>query len=164
MQNMMPMHRRLFLKTAGAFLLWRSLNPIHAQAASTPTKIERKTFATFLNVLIPADEFTGSATDLQVDKKLWELSESDQNLRRLIEVGCKWLNLTGGPPFTELTSEQQLLVVKWMSESDRNQVPRRFYNLIRVAAIQHYYSDPASWNGFAINRPPQPFGYPPPWV
>jgi hypothetical protein len=100
---------------------------------------------------------------VHADEKLWEFSEFDPRFRRLVELGCRWLNLTGGPPFAELTAEQQIAVVEWMSTSDWNQIPRRFYELVRQAAIELYYSDPAAWRGLPIERPPQPLGYPPPW-
>lgn len=134
-----------------------------ALAASAPTSLEQTSFAAFLDVLLPHDELSGSATDLRVDDKLWEFSESDPRFRRLVQLGCRWLNLTGGPPFADLTAEQQIAVVEWMSKSDWNRIPRRFYELVRQAAIELYYSEPEAWRGLPIERPPQPLGYPPPW-
>jgi len=155
--------RRQLLKIVGAFFMGAALDARIVGAAISPTDLERKTFASFLNVLLPRDEYSGSASDLKVDEKLWAFSENDANYRKLIEVGCQWLNMTGGPPFAELESGQQIVLVEWMSTSDWNQVPRRFYTLVRQTAIELYYSNPASWVGTAIDRPPQPIGYPPPW-
>jgi hypothetical protein len=59
--------------------------------------------------------------------------------------------------------DDQIKIVQWMSEADWNQIPRRFYELMRQVAIEVYYTDPAAWAGLALQRPPQPFGYPPPW-
>jgi hypothetical protein len=71
--------------------------------------------------------------------------------------------MTGGPPFCELAFDQQIAVVNWMAHADWNEVPRRFYELMRQVSIELYYSTPAAWHGLPIQRPPQPLGYPPPW-
>lgn len=155
--------RRRLLKIVGVFFLGQAFDISPAHAASSPSALERATFAAFLDVFLPRDALTGSATDLDVDKQLWEFSETEARFRRLIELGCQWLNLTGGPPFKELSDEQQIAVVEWMASSDWNQIPRRFYELVRQTAIELYYSDPRAWKGLPIARPPQPFGYPPPW-
>jgi len=155
--------RRRLLKIVGAFFLGQAFDISPALAASAPSLLERATFAAFLDVLLPRDALSGSATDLQVDVQLWELSNSEARYRRLIELGCQWLNMTGGPPFTKLAAEQQIAVVEWMSHSDWNEVPRRFYELVRQTAVEVYYSNPASWQGLPVDRPPQPLGYLPPW-
>ena len=155
--------RRRLLKIVGAFFLGQAFDISPVLAASKPSLSERATFAAFLDVLLPRDALSGSATDLQVDEQLWRLSGSEARFRRLIALGCQWLNMTGGPPFTELAAEQQIAVVEWMAQSDWDQVPRRFYELVRQTAVEVYYSDPAAWRGLSIERPPQPLGYLPPW-
>ena len=155
--------RRRLLKIVGAFFLGQAFDISPALAAPAPSALERATFAAFLDVLLPRDALSGSATDLRVDEQLWALSKTEARYRRLIALGCQWLNMTGGPPFTELTAEQQIAVVEWMSHSDWGQVPRRFYELVRQTAVEVYYSDPAAWRGLSIDRPPQPLGYLPPW-
>lgn len=157
-----PTRRRL-LKTVGVFFLIHPLKSVLASSVKLD-KPEKDAFSAFLNVLLPADKFTASATDLHVDKKLWSFSKSDPRFKRLIELGCTWLNMTGGPPFAELSDEQKITVVEWMSRSDWNEVPRRFYELIRQTAVEMYYSQPAAWKGLPIQHPPQPNGYPPPWT
>lgn len=132
-------------------------------AATTPSALERATFASYLDVLLPRDAYSGAATELGVDAKLWSFAQIDLQFGRLLGVGCQWLNLTGGTGFSELTDRQKIAVVQWMSDSDWNEVPRRFYELVRQAAVEVYYSEPAAWVGLAIQRPPQPLGYPPPW-
>ena len=155
--------RRRLLKIVGAFFLGQAFDISPALAAPAPSALERATFAAFLDVLLPRDALSGSATDLRVDEQLWGLSDTEARFRRLIALGCQWLNTTGGPPFTELTAEQQIAVVEWISHSDWGQVPRRFYELVRQTAVEVYYSDPAAWRGLSIDRPPQPLGYLPPW-
>lgn len=157
------MQRRRLLKIIGVFFLGPAFDISPALAATAPSTLERATFAGFLDVLLPRDALSGSATDLRVDEELWGLADADARFRRLIELGCQWLNTTGGPPFTELTAEQQFTVVEWMSHSDWSQIPRRFYVLVRQTAVEVYYSNPAAWRGLPIDRPPQPLGYLPPW-
>jgi len=155
--------RRQLLKIVGAFFVGNAIGIHPAFAATLPTDQERKTFAAFLDVLLPRDEHSGSASDLGIDVKLRAFSETDDNYHKLIKFGCQWLNMTGGPPFSELESQQQIALVEWMTTSDWNQIPRRFYTLVRQTAIELYYSEPATWAGTAIDSPPQPLGYMPPW-
>lgn len=158
------LRRRLF-KVAGAFFLSQtsSLGMALAAPPSAPTTLERTTFAAFLDTLLPRDALSGSASDLKIDTGLWEFSRLDPRFLRLLELGCRWLNMTGGAGFADLSETQKIAIVEWMSTSDWNEVPRRFYELVRQAAITAYYSNPASWAGLPLQRPPQPFGYPPPW-
>jgi hypothetical protein len=155
--------RRRLLQIVGAFFLGHAFDVSPAFAGAAPSPLEQTTFAAFLDVLLPRDDLSGSATDLRVDGQLWDLAGDDARFRRLIGLGCQWLNMTGGPPFTELSAGQQTAVVEWMSHSDWNEVPRRFYELVRQTAVTAYYSNPAAWRGMPIKRPPQPLGYPPPW-
>lgn len=159
---LIALERRRLLKIVGAFFCAHAVWPAEAKAPTLPA--QRVTLAAFLDVLLPRDALSGSATDLQVDAQLLALAKSDARLARLIGLGCQWLNLTGGPPFAQLTPEQQIAVVDWMSQSDWNEIPRRFYELVRQLASELYFSDPRSWVGLPIQRPPQPAGYPPPWA
>ena len=157
--------RRRLLQVAGAFFLpaLTGLESALAAAPPTPTPLERATFAAFLDVLLPRDAYCASATALGVDAKLWTFAQLDSRFARLLGLGCHWLNLTGGPGFADLPDRQKIVLVQWMSASDWNQVPRRFYELVRQVAVEVYYSEPAAWAGLALQRPPQPLGYPPPW-
>ncbi len=155
--------RRHLLQVVGAFFLPPMAFMGSACAKTAPTEVDRATFAAFLNVLLPKDKLTGSATDLKVDAKLWIFSEDSADFRRLITLGCQWLNMTGGAGFAALSAPQKITVVQWMSTSDWDQIPRRFYALARQTAIETYYSEPASWVGLPLQQPPQPEGYPPPW-
>jgi len=157
------MQRRRLLKIVGAFFLGQAFDISPALAAAAPSPAERATFAAFLDVLLPRDAVSGSASDFRVDVQLWALAKTEARFRRLVVLGCQWLNMTGGPPFTELTIEQQIAVVEWMSHSDWSEVPRRFYELVRQTAVEVYYSDLAAWQGLSIEHPPQPLGYMPPW-
>lgn len=161
-QNPLTQRRRL-LQIVGAFFLGPAFDVSPAIAGAAPSLREQTTLAAFLDVLLPRDDLSGSATDLRVDAQIWTLAENDAHFRRLTGLGCEWLDATGGPPFAELTTEQQIAVVEWMANSDWNQIPRRFYELVRQTALVAYYANPAAWRGMSIARPPQPLGYLPPW-
>jgi hypothetical protein len=156
--------RRQILQSVGVFFAAHSFN-LSAEVLNqgAPSNSEKTTLAAFVDVLIPKDRFTGSATDLQVDVQLWALADSSEKLRQLLAAGCEWLNQTGGPPFSELKYKQQYKLVAWMAESDWENVPRLFYEIVRSSAMRFYYAQPAAWDGLAIDRPPQPVGYSPPW-
>lgn len=156
-----PTRRRL-LQVVSAFFLQLGWAEVVA-AASRPTPEQQATLAVFLDTLLPRDSLTGSATDLRVDRQLWLIAGAETRFQRLLELGCQWLNMTGGPPFAQLGEAQRQELVTWMSQSDWGQIPRRFYELVRMAAVELYYSHPDAWRGLPIERPPQPVGYPPPW-
>lgn len=153
--------RRRLLKVVGAFFL--GVPAAEGLAAAKPSALERRTLAVFLDILLPRDDLSGSASDLGVDAKLWAFAMLDSRFRRLVGLGCRWLDMTGRGGFADLPPAEQVAVVAWMSESDWNQVPRRFYELVRQAAIETYYSDPAALAGLPLQPSPQPLGYPPPW-
>jgi len=155
--------RRRLCKIVGAIILGSSVKTASAATTPSPGAAERATLAAFLDILLPRDELSGSATDLGVDRQLWAFSINEPDFRKLVDYGCRWLNMTGGKQFQVLASDQQVAVVEWMSRADWSEIPRRFYELVRQLAIELYFANPAAWKGLPISRPPQPVGYPPPW-
>jgi len=155
--------RRRLAKVAGVFFLALSLPNGWALPTTVRSGIDRDTFAAFLDVLLPRDAHSGSATDLKVNVELLKFARHDERFLRLIDLGCTWLNMTGKVGFTDLPSTDQIRLVEWMSSSDWNEIPRRFYELVRQTAIEAYFSQPASLAGLPIRGSPQPIGYPPPW-
>ncbi len=159
----MTVRRRQILGIIGAFFIGSALDSSRSAAETALSASEEAALSAFLDVLLPRDAVSGSASDLEVPDELRELARSDHRFRRLLALGCRWLDLTGGPPFRALPAAQQTAIVEWMAQSDRDEVPRRFYELVRQVAVELYYSRPESWRGTTITRPPQPHGYPPPW-
>lgn len=156
--------RRRLYKIVGAFLLGCTIEVASAPAMASPRGEEQATLAAFLDTLLPRDQLSGSATDLGVDRQLWAFANTSADFRKLVDYGCRWLNMTGGAQFSDLASEQQIAVVDWMSRADWNEIPRRFYELVRQVSVELYYSNPAALGGLPIKRSPQPEGYPPPWA
>lgn len=155
--------RRRLLKAVGAFFLAETLLVGPVAAATRPAAAARRTLAAFLDTLLPADAQSGSASALKVDRKLWVLAAGDARFARLLALGCRWLDMTGTGSFADLSPADRIRVVEWMAGSEWNEIPRRFYELVRQVAVEFYYSDPAAWGGLPIRTPPQPLGYPPPW-
>lgn len=153
--------RRRLCKIVGAFFVGGSVDLAFAAAPLAPGVTERAALAAFVNTLLPRDGMSGSATDLGVDQQIWTFSKTESDFRKLLNLGCRWLDMTGGPPFSKLAVDQQLVVVSWMAQSDWNGIPRRFYELMRQISLELYYSSPSAWNGLPIHSPPQPVGYPP---
>ncbi len=156
--------RRRLCKIVGAFFLSVAITPISSASPLPPIDEARATLAAFVDTLLPRDAFSKSATDLGVDLQIWGFSKSSPDFRKLVDYGCRWLNMTGGAQFSDLASEQQIAVVDWMSRADWNEIPRRFYELVRQVAVELYFSNPAALGGLPIKRSPQPEGYPPPWA
>lgn len=121
------------------------------------------TLVALLDTLLPRDTLSGSASDLGVPNEI--LAESSRNAlyNRLVHAGCQWLDHAAEGSFANASPQVREVIVAWAAQSDWNQVPRRFYELIRQRALGLYYSKPAAWGGTPISRPPQPIGYPEPW-
>lgn len=153
--------RRQLFKLLGAFFLtW----PVAGFAASRARPNDaRRTLRAFVDLLLPRDSYCGSASDYHVDRQLLALAGRDPQFAKLLALGCQWLDMTGTIAFADLPAADQATVVRWMADSDWNQIPRRFYELLRQLAVEIYYSDQRAWNGLPLSAPPQPLGYPPPW-
>ena len=156
-----PRRRQLLKLAVAAFLAPVSLPGGSAQA-SDPS--QQKAFAAFLDTLLPRDALSGSATDLGVDQAIWELATEQPLLQKLLVFGSRWLDNTGGPPFAELDEDSRIAIADWMSKADWNEIPGRFFHLVRHLALEFYYSQPDSWAGLPLDHPPQPNGFPPPWT
>ncbi len=146
------------------------LAPVMAQAVNVlPAKaaivdLDQTTFAAFLDVLLPRDPQSPSASELGVPAELIEIAKTVEPFYRLITLACTWMNDTGSAPFHALPEADKLKLVTWMSTSDFNQIPRRFFHLVRLSAVEIYYAPPGAIRGYPLNNAPQPEGYPPPWL
>lgn len=155
-------HRRALL--SGALWAFFARNPAFAFGQDGTGDYDFATLQAFVDVLLPADALSPGASAIGVADEVSAIAQAMMPFHQLISLGVGWLNNTGGPPFHKLTQEQQIRVVDWMSRADFNQIPRRFYYLVRLSAVEIYYAHPDAQAGFALNTAPQPQGYPPPWV
>jgi gluconate 2-dehydrogenase subunit 3-like protein len=121
------------------------------------------TFTAFVDVLLPADAHSPAASALGVAEEILEVAAEVPPFERLIALASQWLNQTASVPFHQLNDADQITVVRWMSEADFDQIPRRFYHLTRLSAIEVYYAQTPAIGGLPLNPAPQPLGYPAPW-
>ncbi len=156
-----PTRRAALTALLGGALL--SLAPPRA-ALAQDVRIDARALSAFIDVLLPADELSPAASALGVPHDLIALADGVAPFQRLIALACGWLNGLGDVPFADLPEVDRMRIVTWMSTADFNQIPRRFYHLVRLSAIELYYAHPESIAGFPLNPAPQPQGYPPPWT
>jgi hypothetical protein len=132
-------------------------NRAAAQPRVSPSYEE--TLRIFVDALLPADALTPAASVLEVHTQILKEAERVAALRRLIDDGCYWLEHSVGSLKT-LDSGQLERLLQAMSVAPWDSGPRNFFQEIRDRAVTYYYADPRAWAGSAINRPPQPMGYP----
>lgn len=120
------------------------------------------TLAAFLDTLMPADE-APSATELNVDHMLLQKAGGDARYTRLLLNGCLWLENTAlrefQSPFAELDESQRARIVAAMEQASSRSLANVFFANVQKDLFELYYSQPASWQGLGIDRPPQPMGY-----
>jgi hypothetical protein len=112
----------------------------------------------FIDHLIPADALTPAASALQVPGSIWQQAQADAELQHLLRVVCEWLDRYGDG-FTALQPAEREILVQWMSTAPWQSPQRRFFYWVRERAFTLYYTQPASWLGLPIERPPQPLGH-----
>ena len=52
---------------------------------------------------------------------------------------------------------------KYYADPDYNQIPGRFFHIVRAFAVELYFAKPEAISGYPLNPAPQPAGYLPPW-
>ena len=147
--------RRRWLACILSLTAW----PLLARAAPRIRPSQAKTLRVFVDALLPADEFTPAASALGVHTLILNDADRDPALRLLIQEGCRWLEQSVGT-LAALNPDQMLRLLNAMNDADWDSGPRNFFYHIRDRAVMHYYADPRAWVGLAIQRPPQPLGYP----
>ena len=122
------------------------------------------TIAGFVDTLIPHDEVSPAASTLGVHTDILSFASNVPDLGEFLSAGAAWLNQTGGLSFADLTEVDRMAIVGWMAQSDTSGAPYRFYELVRLLAVEFYYARPEAIAGFPLNDTPQPKGYLPPWT
>ena len=152
-------------RTALLGLAAASLLPMTARLAGAETSVDDGvTLDAFLDVLLPADAMSPAATALDIGAEMQEIIVPDSLPGKLLSLGVTWLNSLDDRAFATLPEETQFKVVSWMSQADTNEIPGRFYQVIRLFAVELYYARPGAISGFPLQVAPQPQGYPPPWT
>jgi hypothetical protein len=137
--------------------------PLLLAAASGDVAPGARSFAAFLDLLIPEDEVSPSASQAGVDAAILAAAQEDRQLARLVELGVGWLDAEarrdGAQAFHEIAEDRQLLVVSIAERQRRGSVPKVFFENMRHQAFGHYYANPRSWPGLGYAGPPQPEGF-----
>ena len=161
---MTPSRRALLMSMVSAAL---SLNTKFAIArtdiASDNLNRHGITLAAFADTLLPDDGKTPAASTLGVDIELLEFISESEPFTRMTHLVCDWLDTIGDQPFAELNPQERLHIVDYMSAAERDVLEGRFYHLVRLLAIEFYYSRPEALAGLDLAVAPQPVGYLPPW-
>lgn len=118
-----------------------------------------RVLASFCDLLIPADDLTPSASNLDIHRRIHRDAQGEENYARFIETGCRWLNVQADGDFPGFDPKLQPRVLIWMERSDRKGLPYRFFRHLRRLTITHYYADPRAWKGLGLDHPPQPEGF-----
>ena len=124
----------------------------------TPRSAQPATLRAFIDHLIPADDLTPAASTLQVHQRVWAEAQQDPDGVRLVGTVCRWLD-GYGDGFERLSEAERETLVAWMAKAPWESPQRRFFHWVRERAFTHFYSQPASWRGLPVQRPPQPMGH-----
>lgn len=118
------------------------------------------TLTAYVDVLVPADEFGPSASEVGVHQTLIRQAESDPAFRQLLILGFRWIGNQTGSGFLALSAEAKEQLLLRMSGMPLETLPRALFDFLRYQCFAAYYANPRAWAGLAIDRPPQPIGYP----
>ena len=126
----------------------------------------RQTFRAFLDTLLPADEFTRSASALGVDTAIIEFAETNKPYKLLIRQGCEWLNAAAkyegnrSGKFASLSAQNQIRILKVAESTGKGKAgPARFLSTVLAHANGIYYARPEVWLSLGYDGPPQPRGF-----
>ncbi|MFN3844686.1 MAG: gluconate 2-dehydrogenase subunit 3 family protein [Paracoccaceae bacterium] len=117
-----------------------------------------------LDALLPDDGVTPAATALGIEHDLRGFLAGNDMLTQLFGAALGWMDQISGGSFRTASPDEQHDLLSQMSDADFNQIPGRFYHIIRALAVEFYYARPEALAGLPINPAPQPLGYPPPWA
>ena len=125
------------------------------------------TFKAYIDTLLPADEYSQSASALGVDTEMLTVANENEAYKRLIYRGCEWLNAAAkyegnrGGKFATLTEQARIKIVEVAESTGEGKAgPARFVGATLQHANQIYYSKPEVWKSLGYDGPPQPYGFP----
>lgn len=149
--------RKALVAMAAPFLV--GFHPAQAQRAP----VGQQLLGTLVDLILPQDAQSPAASAVLVHIELQELVQSHALMTRLFEFGLSWLDQVGGRPFLDLPQSAQIEILDFAQQADFNQVPGRFFAVLRLLSCEIYYSKAEALGGLPLQDAPQPMGYPPPW-
>ena len=117
----------------------------------------------FLDTLVPADEYSPSASALGISDALLAAAEG-KAYARLIGQGCAWLDrqarLRHRQAFERLSEGQRVSIVRRCEEAAPKSLENVFFRAVRDDLMSRYYAHPGVWPSLGYAGPPQPVGFP----
>lgn len=129
---------------------------------------EMKTIAILADIIIPADEVSGSATDAKVPDFIEFMVKDKPELQTPMRGGLRWLDVQMGKqfskPFKDCTLPQQIAIIDEIAYPQKAKAEMRqgvhFFNLMRNLTASGFYTSeigvkdvgyignqPTQWNG-----------------
>ena len=134
------------------------------------TPHEMSTIAVLTNIIIPADEFSGSATDAKVPEFIEFIVKDMPEKQTPMRGGLLWLDLESnkrfGKPFVEADQQQQLSLVDDIAYPAKAKPGMKqgvaFFNMMRNLTASGFYTTEAGLKdiGYMGNKPNQWNGVP----
>ena len=117
-------------------------------------------FGAFCDTLVPADALTPAASTLGVPAAILDDVRGNALGERLVGAGCAWLDAACAGDFAAATEAVRVGALERMQAMPWESPAGRFFVVMRNTVMADYYVQPAAWRGLALDRPPQPLGFP----
>ena len=127
---------------------------------SVAESISRATLDAAIDTLIPADPLTPPASEMGVGQIIANQAEAEAQFRQWLIEGLKWFDQGVPSSFVLRDASARTELMQTLANSPVGSQTRIFFELLRLRTMTAYYADPRSRVGLAIERPPQPIGYP----
>ena len=132
----------------------------HVAAQGTP---DLGSLGAVIDTILPADDLSPAPSSLGVDREIADMVLANPMLERLFGAALGWMDGLADRPFRELSDEQRIEVLTFMESADFNQIPGRFFHIVRAFCCELYFARAEAISGYPLEPAPQPSGYPPPW-
>lgn len=117
------------------------------------TEEEKKKLSTLVDIIMPADSESPSATELKVPDFIEFMMKDQPNNQTPMRGGLMWLDFESdekfGKPFNELTKEQVIQIVDlvaWPEKAAPEYIGGvRWFNMLRNLTCSGYFSTEAGW-------------------
>lgn len=117
------------------------------------TEEEKKKLSTLVDIIMPADSESPSATELKVPDFIEFMMKDQPNNQTPMRGGLMWLDFEAdekfGKPFNELTKEEVIQIVDlvaWPEKAAPEYIGGvRWFNMLRNLTCSGYFSTEAGW-------------------
>ena len=155
--------RRELIRALAGLSAWAPLSALVAAPADEPTQLGSiRALGPFLDTLLPEDG-SPSATALGVDQDIIQIMQRNENIARVVVLGCGWLDqqaaILNATEFALLDPALQESVVTSAEHSAHRSLPRSFFSGMQDLAFRQFYAKPESWPDLGYAGPPQPQGF-----